>query len=429
MRLRLDPGIYVLATLTFFIDLIDVLIRIYLRHEHTVSAAAGVPAPTSIPLEIGQFTPYEAQLHLRPYAIVASVHNLDASSLSRFLENMAPFRHRLWVIDDGSTDDTWERLRDAGIRCVRGVANRKKPGAVKALLSGLPPSIESVMVIDPDIRIVNSVAEFEKILFEFQRSGMAAACPRISIRRAGILSRFQQLEYCLAFTLGRKALGDVSTTSGIALYRRDALHRALERHSLSVYAEDLENSLLLLVDGEQIYYDGRLVIETDGMATLKQLFSQRVGWSFGLIKVYSEHWRDLVKNTGKGFIFTYQYVVYIGILGLALHPLKLVGLALLIVSALNGADNLTGLHLIPDTIFTNEAYFAAMYLKYTFLIIAVMPLVTPRGDRRQILPILPFYIFYGIAQIIPATIGYLNWFSLRFWGRRVYRDHYQPVGP
>src|SRR5919198_1979167 len=245
MRTRFDPGLYVLATLTFFVDLIDVLIRLYLRHEHTLSGAEGLPAPTSIPLDIGRFTPYEAQLHLRPYAIVASVHNLDGPSLTRFLENMAAFRHRLWVIDDGSTDDTWQRLQHAGVRCVRGVHNRQKPGAVKALLSALPSSVESVMVVDPDIRILNTVAGFEKILFEFQQSGMAAACPRISIRRAGVLSRFQQLEYCLCFALGRKALGDASTTSGIALYRRDALQRALERKSLSVYAEDLENSLLL----------------------------------------------------------------------------------------------------------------------------------------------------------------------------------------
>jgi len=234
MRPHFDPGVYVLATLTFFIDLIDVLIRLYLRHEHTLSGPAGLPAPTSIPLEIGNFTPYEAQVHLRPYAIVVSVRNLDGPSLNRFLENMAPFRHRLWVIDDASTDDTWRRLQDSGVHCVQGVHNRKKPGAVKALVAALPPSIESVMVIDPDIRILNSITEFEKILFEFQRSGMGAACPRISIRRAGALSRFQQLEYCLSFTLGRKALGDQSTTSGIALQRSDTLQRTLARHSLSV---------------------------------------------------------------------------------------------------------------------------------------------------------------------------------------------------
>src|SRR5438270_6736506 len=99
MPSQFNLGVYVLATLTFFVDLIDVLIRLYLRREHTLSAVAGLASPTSIPLEIGQFTPYEARLHLRPYAIVASVHNLDEPSLTRFLENMAAYRHRLWVID------------------------------------------------------------------------------------------------------------------------------------------------------------------------------------------------------------------------------------------------------------------------------------------------------------------------------------------
>src|SRR5204862_3260626 len=154
---------------------------------------------------------------------------------------------------------------------------------------------------------------------EFQRNGMGAACPRIRVTPARLLSRFQQLEYCLSFALGRKSLGDVSITSGIAVYRREVLQRALERHSLSVYAEDLENAFLLLISGERIYYDGRLVVETDGMADLRGLFSQRVGWSFGLARVYGQLWRDMLHQCPRGFIFTYQYVIYMGFLVLALH--------------------------------------------------------------------------------------------------------------
>jgi hypothetical protein len=31
--------------------------------------------------------------------------------------------------------------------------------------------------------------------------------------------------------------------------------------------------------------------------------------------------------------------------------------------------------------------------------------------------------------VIPATVGYVNWLAVRLWGRRVYRDHYEPVHP
>ncbi len=55
----------------------------------------------------------------------------------------------------------------------------------------------------------------------------------------GFLARFQAFEYALAFRIGRESLADYSITSGVSFYRRDALARALNEHTLSVYAEDL----------------------------------------------------------------------------------------------------------------------------------------------------------------------------------------------
>ena len=426
---QFNLGIYLLATIAFFVDLFDVLLRLYLRREHTLPGDPRAIAPTSVPLDIGTFTPYESRLHLRPYAIVASIHNLDRASLDRFLDNMAPYRGRLWIIDDASTDDTWERLQASGVPCMRGARNQKKPGAIKALLATLPESIDSIVVVDPDVRIVNSATEFETVVFQFQRTGMGALCPRIAVRADGPLSRFQQLEYCFSFALGRKSLGDMTITSGIAIYRREALERLLTRHSLSVYAEDLENAFLLLLDGDRVYYDGRIVAETEGMADCRSLFSQRVGWNFGLIKVYADYWRPLLGQCRRGFIFTYQYIVYTGVLTLVLHPLKFLGLLLLAISAMNGIDNLVRLHAIPDTPLTNPAYFVMMYLKYTALVVAAFPLITPRSERRFILPVLPVYVFYGLAQVLPASVGYLNWVAVRMCGQRVYRDHYQEAAP
>src|SRR6185295_20093658 len=114
---------------------------------------------------------------------------------------------------------------------------------------------------------------------------------RIDAAGTGWLARIQQLEYWLAFSIGRKSLADFSITSGVAVYRAEALRRALAEHSLSVYAEDLENALILLAHGEGIYYDGRLVVETDAVMTPGHLFSQRVGWHYGLIRVYAQRWR------------------------------------------------------------------------------------------------------------------------------------------
>src|SRR6202034_3886935 len=97
--------------------------------------------------------------------------------------------------------------------------------------------------------------DVERFVSDFQLSGAAAACPRIMIEPDGFLARFQAFEYALAFRIGRASLADFSITSGVSLYRRDALQRALQEHSLSVYAEDFENAIILLSHGERIYYD------------------------------------------------------------------------------------------------------------------------------------------------------------------------------
>jgi cellulose synthase/poly-beta-1,6-N-acetylglucosamine synthase-like glycosyltransferase len=421
-------GLYVLASLPFFLDFLDLMLRLYLRREHTLPQTNTSSPATSIPLNVGEFTPYEMRVHLRPYAIVLSVHNA-ADELDVFLDKMAPFRSRLWFIDDGSTDDTVERLRAAGVHCIEGQRNRLKPGAIKTLLPLLPAEIATVVVLDPDSWILTRRAEFERVLFQFQRSGMAAVCPRITVKPDGWLTRLQELEYSLAFSIGRKSLADFSITSGIAVYRRDALEAALTEHSLSVYAEDLENSLILLAKGERVYYDGRIVVETIGMNTVRGFFSQRVGWHFGLIRVYIDKWRALGGCARQDFGFAYQFVIYMGLFVLLLHPMKMIGLPLVAISAINGADDVFGGRFIVDNTFTSPLYFTGLYVKYLVLILGIIPLAVGRGSRLRAVLVAPVYPLYALVQIIPATVGFANWITLRLWGKRVYRDHYQPVAP
>jgi len=73
---------------------------------------------------------------------------------------------------------------------------------------------------------------------------------------------------------------------------------------------------------------------------------------------------------------------------------------------------------------THTWYFPLVYAKYTLLIFAVIPFAIPPGERRENLPIVPLIFLYGLAQLAPTTVGFLNWISLRVAGRRIYRDHF-----
>ena len=94
-------------------------------------------------------------------------------------------------------------------------------------------SIETVIVMDPDCRFTEEVilaGGLERRIFEFQRSRMAALTPRVRIRDAGVLPALQALEYGMTFSVLRKSLGDHCVTSGVAIYRRDALESAPPRN-------------------------------------------------------------------------------------------------------------------------------------------------------------------------------------------------------
>lgn len=422
--------VYGLANLIVYTDALDFILRLHVRRRHIATAPTEDNRHLSIDLAAALPSGARQVVPTRPYAIVASIHNLEPL-LDEFTEAFAPYRDRVWLISDGSTDHTVLRLRQAGWRCFDDGVNRHKPGALRRLLERLPEHIETVMVIDPDIRIrgrdAGSRIEFERFVRDFQQSGAAAVCPRVMIEPDGFLARFQAFEYALAFRIGRESLADYSITSGVSCYRRRALERALEEHSLSVYAEDLENAVILLSHGERVYYDGRLVVSTEGPGSVRRWFSQRVGWYYGLLKVYIERFGKIWRVSQRTPFAMYHFVFYLGVLSVGMHLLKIVSAVLLLLSFVSGFDNVFLTNLLPHNTLINPTYFMAAIGSYLALGVFALFTVVPKAERAYVAPIVPLYLFYALAHIAPMTVGYANWLTMKLWGRRVYRDHYEPL--
>ena len=420
--------LYGLANIIVFTDALDFGLRLYAHRRHTAVSQRGTleSCLLSVDLPVPATSP-AGMRRARPYAIVASIFNLE-DRLDDFMMRLAPYRERVWLISDGSTDDTVRRLRQAGWRCLEDDVNRHKPGALRRLLTTLPAAIETVMVIDPDVRICSrregSTIDLERAVADLQQSGAAAACPRVTLERDGLLARFQALEYALTFVVGRRSMADFGVTSGVSIYRRDALERALEQHSLSVYAEDLETAIILLRQGERIYYDGRLVLATEGPSSWRHWFSQRVGWYYGLLRVFGAHRRDLWHIGRRDTFAMYNFVAYLGVLALGLHVLKVLSAVLLAVIVAAVLSNVFVLPLLPFGGLINPVYFAAAAASYVALVTLALFTVIPRSDRAYIIPIVPIYFVYVLAHLAPITVGFGNWVTVKLWRRRLYRDHY-----
>src|SRR5579864_1894186 len=140
---KMNLGLYLLASLIFFVDFVDLLVRLYLRRQNTGGSAQRSSPATSVLLEIGTFSPYQMRTHLRPFVAVASVHDASAY-IDQFLTSMQRFRDQLWIIDDASTDDTAARVEAAGVRVIRSLVNRRKPAALQALLRHIPAHVDTI---------------------------------------------------------------------------------------------------------------------------------------------------------------------------------------------------------------------------------------------------------------------------------------------
>jgi hypothetical protein len=427
----LAGAIYLLLNFIVYSDAADFAIRRFV-HRRRVSARAAPArdayANVSIDLSTLEGGVRAGGDWARPYAIVASVYNL-AADIDGFVSAFAPYREHVWLISDGSVDGTVPLLRQAGFRCMDDGINRRKPAALQRLLATLPPAIETVMVVDPDVRIrprgQGSAVPLDRVICDFQRSGAGAMAPRIMIEPDGFLGRFQAYEYALSCNVGRLSLGTIGVTSGVAVYRRRALERVLERHSLSVYAEDLENAVLLLEDGESVYYDGRLVISTAGIESWRRWFSQRVGWYCGLLKVYSERWPAIWAVARRSPFAMYNFVGYLGLLTFGFHVARIAGVVLLALATGDALADIFGADSPLHLALASPVALAIAVASYLALGLVALVTVVPRAERGYVAPIVPLYLFYALAHVAPMTVGFANWISLRYRGRRFYRDHYE----
>ena len=196
------------------------------------------------------------------------------------------------VIDDGSSDDTFDVARaactDARVRVLR----QANAGKAAALNTGIAEATgDIIVVIDADTLLApDAIMHLVQPLAD-TRVGAVAGNAKVG-NRVNLVTRWQAVEYVTSQNLDRRAfvmLNCITVVPGaIGAWRRDAV-LAAGGFRTDTLAEDQDLTLTLLRAGHRVALADRAVALTEAPETFQALLKQRFRWSFGTLQCAWKH--------------------------------------------------------------------------------------------------------------------------------------------
>ncbi|UKJ08637.1 glycosyltransferase family 2 protein [Solitalea lacus] len=243
-------------------------------------------------------------------------------------------QNQLYIVDDGSTDNTYGVIKSAGYDQVN-LFKRQNAGKANQL-EWLMKRVTTryLMIVDADIYLQNNfhipVDRFES----HEVTGIAFNIEPYNIGR-GFFSRLavnlQKYEYAKSMLIGRASKNrtqSVSCISGAAgVFKTERLKYLTEVHSGVFSGEDLQRTLIDLInDGNIIFSES--VVYTDVPETFKSLTRQRViGWWGGLFHCFPLLFKVMLNRNSPLYL---RYEMAYESVSLVLDPLKFISFCCLL---------------------------------------------------------------------------------------------------
>ncbi|MGC1363151.1 MAG: polysaccharide deacetylase family protein [Silvibacterium sp.] len=224
---------------------------------------------------------------------------------------------RVLVIDDGSSDDTFDVAREAyGPEIAAGkltVLTKPNAGKAEALNFGLQHVDEEIYVgIDADTVI--AVDAVSKLVCHFADARVGAVAGNAKVgNRVNLWTRWQALEYITSQNFERRALdlfNVVTVVPGaIGAWRTAAVHTG-GNYPINTVAEDADLTMNLLEQGYKVIYEDRALAFTEAPVNASGLMRQRFRWSFGTLQAVFKHKHAFRTNRAMGLFALPNIVVF-----------------------------------------------------------------------------------------------------------------------
>ncbi len=202
-------------------------------------------------------------------------------------------------VDDGSTDDTLQKVKEAFDDNPHvKIYTKPNGGKASALNYGVHISnSDFVVCIDADTQLKqNAVSELMK-KFTDDRIGAVAGNVKVG-NEVNLITRWQSIEYITSQNFDRRAfelLNCITVVPGaIGAFRKEAVLRS-GSFTTDTLAEDCDLTMRLHRNGYKVCNCNEAISYTEAPETMRQFMKQRFRWSFGVMQSFWKH-RDAVFN-------------------------------------------------------------------------------------------------------------------------------------
>jgi cellulose synthase/poly-beta-1,6-N-acetylglucosamine synthase-like glycosyltransferase len=187
------------------------------------------------------------------------------------------------VIDDGSTDGSYEKLQhEHGITLIRNEKNRGKASALNFAIRQARGEI--VACIDSDTYPAKDTLQ-KAVKHFYENDKVASVVVFVCVNKPKtLLQRIQEIEYWISFGFFFRTIASIDglyvTPGPTAFYRKDILEKlgGFDEKNLT---EDMEIALRFQKNGYKIRACHETMVLTEVPGTLRKLFRQRLRWYRG----------------------------------------------------------------------------------------------------------------------------------------------------
>jgi cellulose synthase/poly-beta-1,6-N-acetylglucosamine synthase-like glycosyltransferase/peptidoglycan/xylan/chitin deacetylase (PgdA/CDA1 family)/spore germination protein YaaH len=215
---------------------------------------------------------------------------------------------RIIVIDDGSTDNTFDVARHAykaEIAAGRILVLSKPNGGKAAALNFALDRLTEEFYVGIDADTVIAPDAISKLIPHFEDPLVGAVAGNAKVgNRVNLWTRWQALEYITSQNFERRALdlfNVVTVVPGAIGAWRTGPVKAAGGYPINTVAEDADLTMNLLEQRFKVVYEDRALAFTEAPCDARGLMRQRFRWSFGILQAVWKHRLAFVRNKAMGF--------------------------------------------------------------------------------------------------------------------------------